>query len=107
MNHICFELLNQALVLGEQELADLNEGRTEDAQEKEGKRSRLTMQALELSGDLPLDALRESLQSLSAMQKRLSEAGTELRRDWQQQLQRSRKENRRLAGYRQTVSHAL
>ena len=107
MKNLCFELLDRALLLGEEELAALNEGREEEAQEIEAERSRLTMHALEISDDLPLDALRGRLQRLGELQTRLSEAATELRRDWQQQLQRSRLENRRLAGYKQAATHAL
>jgi len=100
-------LLEQALQIGMRELEALNSGEVEQAAVWEEERSRLTQQAMECNGDTPLDALRVELQKLCDMQKRLTEAGHALRRSWQKDVMRVRGENRRLAGYRQAITHAL
>ena len=107
MERACIDLLEQALEMGEQELEALESGQTDLASAREEERSRLTQQALELSGDVPLDILLVEFQKLCDIQKRLTTAGNELRRSWQQELTRARGESRRLAGYRQATSHAL
>ncbi|MDR2696832.1 MAG: hypothetical protein LBC79_10735 [Deltaproteobacteria bacterium] len=107
MEHACLHLLEQALEMGEQELEALEHGRTEQASAREEERSRLTQQALELSGDVPLDILLVEFQKLCDMQKRLTQAADELRRGWRQEMARVRGESRRLAGYKQAAAHAL
>jgi hypothetical protein len=107
MERACIDLLKQALETGEQELAALENGRTDQASAWEEERGRLTQQALELSGDVPLEILLVEFQKLCDMQKRLTLAGNELRRSWQQEFTRARGESRRLAGYRQAAAHAL
>jgi len=107
MEHACIHLLDQALLIGEQELEALSDGRTEQAGAWEEERSRLTQQAIALADDVPLDILRVKFQELSVLQKRLTEAGNELRQDWQKEFMRARGESRRLAGYKQATTHAL
>ena len=107
MEHACIHLLEQALLIGEQELAALSEGRTEQAGALEEERSRMTQQAMELAGDVPVDILLAAFQKLSELQKRLTETGNELRQSWQKEFMRVRGENRRLAGYKQATTHAL
>ena len=107
MEHACIDLLEQALEMGEQELEALEHGRPDQASAREEERSRLTQQALEISGDVPLDILLVEFQKLCDMQKRLTEAGNALYQDWQQEMTRVRGESRRLAGYRQAAAHAL
>jgi hypothetical protein len=41
------------------------------------------------------------------MQKSLIQTGNELRQNWQKEFMRARGESRRLAGYRQAMTHAL
>jgi hypothetical protein len=107
MDFACINLLEQALRTGEQELEALSEGLPEQAAAWEEERSRLTQQALELSGDVPLELLLMEFQKLCDMQKRLSQAGNELRQSWQKEFMRARGESRRLAGYKQAAAHAL
>ena len=107
MDHACINILKQALLTGEQELEALNDGRAEEAAAWEEERSRLTQQALEMSGNVPLDVLLEEFQKLCDMQKRLTQAGNALRQNWQQEFMRARGESRRLAGYKQAASYAL
>ena len=107
MDHGCINILKQALLTGEQELEALNDGRAEEAAAWEEERSRLTQQALEMSGNVPLDVLLEEFQKLCDMQKRLTQAGNALRQSWQQEFMRARGESRRLAGYKQAASYAL
>ncbi|MCL1985104.1 MAG: hypothetical protein FWG59_01465 [Betaproteobacteria bacterium] len=107
MKHACIDLIEQALLIGTRELEALNEGQTEQAAACEEERSRLTQQAMELSGDVPLDILLVELQKLCDMQKVLIQAGTLLRQNWQKEFMRVRGESRRLAGYRQAMAHAL
>jgi len=107
MDHACINILKQALLTGEQELEALNDGRAEEAAAWEEERSRLTQQALEMSGNVPLDVLLEEFQKLCDMQKRLTQAGNALRQSWQQEFMRARGESRRLAGYKQAASYAL
>jgi len=107
MEHAGLHLLKQALLIGAQELDALNNGRTEQAVACEEERSRLTQQAIALSGDVPLEMLQVEFQNLCDMQKRLTQAGNALRQRQQKELLRARAESRRLAGYRQATSHAL
>jgi hypothetical protein len=107
MSHACLHLLEQALLIGMQELEALGEGQTEQAAEREEERSRLTQQAIEISGDAPLEVLLEGFRQLCELQKRLTQAGNELRQSRQQEMTRARAESRRLAGYRQATAHAL
>jgi len=107
MEHVCLHLLKQALLIGAQELDALNSGLTEQASACEEERSRLTQQAIALSGDVPLDILQVEFQNLCDMQKRLTLAGNALRQSQQKELLRAREESRRLAGYRQAAAHAL
>ena len=107
MEYACINLLGQALRAGEQELEALSDGQPEQAAVWEEERSRLTQQALELSGDVPLEILLMEFQKLCDMQKRLTQAGNELRQSWQQEFMRARGESRRLAGYKQAAAHAL
>lgn len=110
MRNTCLELLAQALRVGEQELAALIDGKPEQAQECEDKRSRLTQQALEAchySTPPDTDVLLVEFQKLNDMQKCLTRAAEDLRRNWQKELAASRRESRRLAGYRQASSYAL
>jgi hypothetical protein len=107
MEHVCIQLLEQALATGALELEALNSGQPEQAAAWEEERSRLTQQAMELSGDIPVDRLLVHFQKLCDMQKCLTRAGNELRQNWQKDFQRARGESRRLAGYRQAAAHAL
>ena len=107
MEHACIQLLEQALLIGTQELEALNNGETEQASAREEERSRLTQQAIELSGDVPLDILLVEFQKLCDLQKRLTQAGNELRQSWQKEFMRVRGESRRMTGYKQAAAHAL
>jgi len=107
MEHACIRLLEQALLAGTQELEALSDGRAEEASSWEEERSRLTQQAMQLSADAPLDILRMEFQKLCDLQKRLTQAGNELRQSWQKEFMRARGESRRLAGYKQAAAHAL
>jgi hypothetical protein len=107
MEHACIQLLKQALLMGTQELEALHDGRIEQASACEEERSRLTQQAMELSGDVPLDVLQEEFRKLCDLQTRLTRAGNALRQSWQTEFMRVRGENRRLAGYKQAAAHAL
>jgi len=107
MDYACIHLLEQALRTGEQELEALSDGLPEQAAAWEEERSRLTQQALELSGDVPMEILLVEFQRLCDMQKRLTQAGNALRQSWQKEFMRAREESRRLAGYKQAAAHAL
>ena len=107
MDQACINLLRQALWTGEQELDALSDGLPEQAAALEAERSRLTQQALELGGDVSLDILLAEFQKLCDMQKRLTQAGHDLRQSWQKDVMRVRGESRRLAGYKQAAAHAL
>ncbi|MDR0465855.1 MAG: hypothetical protein LBH94_00705 [Deltaproteobacteria bacterium] len=107
MSHAGMQLLEQALLIGALELEALSAGRIEEAAAREEERSRLTLQAIELSGDVPLDMLMMEFQKLCELQKSLTQAGNELRLSRQQEMSRARGENRRLAGYKQAAAHAL
>ena len=107
MEHACLRLLDQALLIGAQELEALSDGKIEQASALEEERGRLTQQALECGGDVPLEVLLVKYQKLSDIQKRLTQAGSELRQGWQKEFTRVRGESRRLAGYKQAAAHAL
>ncbi len=105
--HTCLDLIEQALVIGQQELAALRNGNPVEAQEREEERGRLTRLALESCRDLPLDVLLPEFQKLNELQKELTRAAEELQRIWREELSVSRQRGRSLAGYKQTIEHAL
>jgi len=107
MEYACIRLFEKALLIGAQELEALRDGQTEQASAWEEERSSLTQQALQLSEGVPLDILLVEFQKLSEMQKRLTQAGNELRQGWQEERMRVRGESRRLAGYKQAAAYAL
>ena len=107
MDRACLHLLRRALLVGTQELEALSSGQIEEAAAREEERGRLTQQAIELSGDTPLDELLVEFQQLCELQNRLTQAGNELRLNWQKEMARVRGESRRLTGYRQAAAHAL
>jgi hypothetical protein len=107
MEHACLNLLQQALQIGALELEALHDGQPEQASAWEEERSRLTQQAIELSGNVPVDILMVEFRKLCDMQTRLTQAGNELRQRWQKEFARVRGESRRLAGYKQATAHAL
>jgi len=107
MDHACLPLLRRALLTGARELEALRNGQIEEAAAHEEERGRLTQEAMNLSGDAPLDVLLAEFQKLSALQKSLTQVGNELRLSRQREMTRAREEGRRLAGYRQAAAHAL
>ncbi len=98
-------LLDEALELGRVELRLLRDGDVEKAEETAQQRGRLVTAFLESrkSGEDPggqkLDALRDKLRQLMALQGRLTSEARALHASVREEFKRTRQENTRLSGY--------
>lgn len=97
-------LLDQALHLGEQELQALVAGDVAMAEETSRQRTDLLNMAWEQREPEVLDDFRNKLLRIQFLQGRLTEEARRLHAQLRTQLQQSRKEGRRLDGYKRTVS---
>lgn len=96
----CIELLDEALKLGEQELVFLAEGDVESAESAASDRAGLIDAASKDFAVQDAAILRERLGRLLEMQKRATAEATALREDVRKRLGRTKKEVRRMAGYK-------
>lgn len=99
--------IEQALTLGQQELACLLEGEVEQAAELAEKRAQLTAQAWSCRMEEDTAPLRDSMARLMTLQDTLTGEASRLREEIRAGLLKSRKEGQRLAGYRKVVEYAL
>ena len=97
-------LLDQALFLGEQELAALSSGDVDTADLNFRERGRLLDEAWERREGVALDVLHEKLLKMQNLQGRLAEEARRLHSGIKDELQRSRKHSTRLKGYRKAVT---
>jgi hypothetical protein len=106
--HAAFTLLDQAIEMGNQELAHLAAGDVDKAEEVAFGRDGVLNQALaEDNLGAPegegLDALVAKLEELKAIQARIIDEATRLRRSLGQELMRTSQEHRRHQGYGKAV----
>lgn len=99
----CLALLDQALELGEQELAILSSGEVEGVDTLVARRDKLVTTAWDNRHQCDLDRFREKLNRLQAMQNRLSHEALQLHERMLRELGRVRKEGARLSGYGKAV----
>ncbi len=101
------DYIDEALKLGEKELQALKNGDVDGALELSGQRSWVLSQAWEARMGCDVDSYKERLYKVHDMQVILTELAQEKREEMRQGLLRSRKESRRLGGYRQALTHAV
>ncbi len=92
-------LLDQALRLGYEELALLNEGDVEAAGLRASDRLKLTLDAKNASDKGDMTALRDKLLQLQALQGQLTTEARKLHAETRDALQQARQQRKRLAGY--------
>lgn len=100
------EYLEQALTLGQEELLALRNGDVDTATDIADRRGHLTSLAWSAPNTNP-QTFKEALLRLQALQTTLSTEAIRLKESIRAGLVHSRMESRRMAGYRQAVSHAL
>jgi len=96
----CFE---QALRLGQKELALLEEGKVEEAEELARQRGELMEQFSAQKQHFSEAEFRDKLKQLQRLQGQLGAAAHRLRAVLQKEIARIQKENRRLKGYRKVA----
>ncbi len=101
------DYIDQALALGEKELQALKDGDVEGALELSGQRSWVLSHAWEARMGCDEEAYKERLFKVHDMQIVLTKLAQEKREELRLGLVRSRKENHRLMGYRQALTHAV
>ena len=101
------QYMEQALALGQRELAALTQGDVDEAAELAERREALAAQAWEARAMADKEGYGEQIIQMLHLQEVLRDAAQNLREDIREGLVQSRKENKRLAGYRQAVAHAL
>ncbi len=97
-------LLDQALMLGENELNALACGDVDAADDSAQERGKLLTRAWEQRESVQEDDLRQKLLQLQTLQGRLTSEARKLHQSLREELQRSRKESTRLAGYKRAIS---
>lgn len=101
------QYIEQALALGQEELAALMQGDVEEAMELAERREAMAARAWELRTPSDNQLYSERILQMMKLQERLSEAARTLKEEIRVSLVKSRKEGQRLAGYRKAVAHAL
>ncbi|MDO9631823.1 MAG: hypothetical protein Q7I92_08000 [Humidesulfovibrio sp.] len=106
--HAAFTLLDQAIEMGNQELAHLAAGDVDKAEEVAFGRDVVMTQALSTDSlgapeGPSLDALVAKLEELKALQARIIDEATRLRRSLGQEIARSGQEHKRHQGYGRAV----
>lgn len=96
-------LLDQALNLGEQELAALAMGDVDTAHDSADERGKLIELAWENREGVALDALQDKLLQLQSLQGKLTDEAKRLHSSIKAELQKTKKHSTRLSGYRQAV----
>lgn len=96
-------LLDQALILGEQELSALALGDVDTAHESASERGKLIERAWNNREGVALDSLREKLLQLQSMQGKLTDEAKRLHSSIKAELQKTKKHANRLSGYKQAV----
>ncbi len=99
--------IDEALALGARELLALENGDVDEALEISGQRSWVLSQAWEARMGCDEVAYKERLHKVHDLQTILTKLAQEKREELRQGLLRSRKENRRLVGYKQALTHAI
>ncbi len=99
------KMLDAALDLSMQELTALSKDDYDQAEILSKRRSKLVQEAWTLRSQCPESVYKAKLLQLQSMQKRLQSLAQEKKHSSQQSLQRSRKESKRLAGYKQAMSY--
>ncbi len=99
--------IDQALALGAQELLALENGDVDGAMEIAGQRSWVLSQAWEARMGCDEAAYKERLHKVYDMQTSLTQLAQEKREELRVSLLGSRKQERRLVGYRQALTHAV
>ncbi len=101
------DYIDQALALGAKELLALEQGDVDGALELSGQRSWVLSQAWDARRGCDENAYKERLYKVHDMQTMLTSLAQEKREEIRQNLLRSRKENKRLVGYHQAMTHAV
>ena len=107
MAHAALLHLDTALDLGMQELAALREGDVEVAERLAEERGHAIARAWEARAGCDTAVYSEKLRALQQAQERLRTAATAAQEELRATLVNSRKESKRMAGYRKAVSYAL
>ncbi len=92
-------LLDEALALGERELALLTAGQIDEAGLMANDRSSLMSRAFENSAGVELEVLQGKLEQLQSLQGRLTVEARQLHDSVRRELLRTRSEGKRLEGY--------
>jgi glutamyl-tRNA reductase len=95
----CLSLLDQALELGKRELTLLTNEEVDDLEEMAKERRRLISKAMENHEDVSLHELYDKLQQLQSLQGRLTTEAQRLHESVKRELQRTKQETTRHAGY--------
>ena len=100
-------MLHEALDLARQEMDAMRGGAYDKAVELAERRNSVTCMAWTVMEESSVAQCRESLQELVRLQESLTRMAREAHEEIKTRLCRSRKERRRLSGYRQAVGQAL
>ncbi len=101
------EYIDQALGLGAKEFDALTQGDVSKALELSGQRSWVLSLAWDARRGCDDEAYKKLLFKVHDMQVALTKLAQEKRAEIRQGLLRSQKENKRLEGYRQALTHAV
>ncbi|CAI3229698.1 hypothetical protein [Desulfovibrio legallii] len=100
-------LLHEALELARQEMAAMQGGAYDKAVALAERRNSVTCMAWTVMEESSVEQCRESLQELVRLQESLTSMARKAHEEIKAGLGRSRRERRRLTGYRQAVGQAL
>ncbi len=103
--YTAIEHLEAAIHTGYQELQALNADDTDKAATLVKKRTQLVEQAWSLRHTCDAAMYKEKLQTLQKIQQKLIQVSQKKQHEIRQGISRSRKETRRLAGYKQALSY--
>lgn len=98
-------LYDEALYIGQLELDSLKVGEVEKAEEYCSQRAQLLEKAWNIR-DAEDAQIRKKLLSIKKLQEELIQEGTKLKKDIQQQLSASKKQQKVLKGYKLSVGQA-
>ncbi len=99
------KMLDEALALSMQELTALSKDQYSEAEALAERRSKLIQEAWAMRSQCPESVYKAKLLQIQSMQKQLQLLAQEKQLASKQGLQRSRKESKRLAGYKQAMTY--
>ncbi len=102
--HTAIEYLNEALELGKKELHALTHSKLEEAKVMSERRNWLISQAWSARKGCDDALYKNKLLQIQSMQSQLTAEATKQKQQVAQGLMRSKKENKRMAGYKQAMA---